>query len=246
MLYFERDGIRIFNAEALDVMRQLPDASVDALITDPPYCSGAVGEAQRTAAPGQGLRSENLNRFGWFQGDNMGTAGLVWLLRAVAFEAMRVVKPTGSLLVFCDWRMVSSIQPAIESAGLRYQDLIIWDKGSMGLGAGFRKQHELILHFTNGEPRYYDRGTPNVLQCARVPKNRRKHQTEKPVALLRRLQWVVTPEGGTVLDPFMGSGPMAEAARLDGRGFIGVERSREHCDTAVDRLTQLVLPLAAD
>jgi DNA modification methylase len=244
--YFERDGVVIYHSEALDTLRQLPDASIDAIITDPPYCSGAVGEAQRTAAPGQGLRSENLHRFGWFQGDNMGTAGLVWLLRSMAFEAMRVVKPTGSLLVFCDWRMVSSIQPAIESAGLRFQDLIVWDKGSMGLGAGFRKQHELILHFTMGEPAYHDKGTANVLACPRVPKARRKHQAEKPVPLIRRLLRVVCPPGGVILDPFMGSGPVGEAAIGEGRTFIGIERNSEHCNAAIGRIPQMVLPLAAD
>ena len=232
------DGVawQVECADALDTLRRLPDASIDALVTDPPYCSGGVGEAQRTAAKGQGLRSGTLQRFGWFVGDNMGTAGLTWLLRSIAFEACRVVKPSGSVVIFCDWRMQSALQPAIESAGLRYQGLIVWDKGSMGLGTGFRNQHELALHFTLGAPEYHDKGTPNVLKTKRVSKAERVHQTEKPADLLRRIVRVVSPEGGVVVDPFAGSGSTGVAALAEGRRFIGVERDPDHAETARQRL----------
>ena len=80
--------------DALEWMMKLADGSIDAIITDPPYCSGAVSEASRSASKGQGRRSENLTRFGWFVGDNMTTAGLTWLLRLMACEARRVLKPS--------------------------------------------------------------------------------------------------------------------------------------------------------
>lgn len=225
----------IHHGDALDVLRSLPDASVDAVVTDPPYCSGSVSEASRTAAKGQGLRSENISRFGWFVGDNMGTAGLSWLLRSMAVEALRVVKPSASMLVFCDWRMLSSLQPAIESAGWRSQNVIVWDKGSMGLGAGFRCQHELIMHFTAGAPEYHDRATGNVITVPRVDSDEREHQTQKPIDLMRRLVRVVAPVGGVVLDPFAGSGTTIAAALMEGRSGIGVERSLEYVEIARTR-----------
>ena len=135
----EFPGVTLHRGDCLDVMRSIEAGSVDAVVTDPPYCAGSVSEASRTGAKGQGLRSQTLTRFGWFVGDNMGTAGITWLLRSIAVEAVRVLKPSGSLLVFCDWRMYSALQPAIESAGLRTQGLIVWDKGSMG--AGMRVSH---------------------------------------------------------------------------------------------------------
>lgn len=174
---------------------------------------------------------------GWFVGDNMGTTGLVFLLRSVAFEALRVVKPTGALLVFCDWRMLPNLSPAIESSGWRYQNLVVWDKGSMGLGAGFRCQHEIILHFTAGAPEYYDRGTPNVLTFPRVSAKEREHQTQKPVELLQRLLRVVCPPGGLVVDPFAGSGTTGVAALKEGRRFIGIERDDEYVEIARARLS---------
>jgi DNA modification methylase len=233
----------VMQGDALDLLRQVPAASVDAIVTDPPYCAGAVSEASRSAAKGQGLRSENLKRFGWFTGDNMGTAGLAFLLRDVAFEAVRVVKPSGSLLVFCDWRMVATLQPAIESAGVRFQSLIVWDKGHAGLGAGFRSQHEIVLHFTFGAPEYHDRSTGNVLQVARVAADDREHQTQKPVELLRRLIRVVAPEGGKVLDPFTGSGSTGVACVLERRAFLGFERDAVHVATARDRILRTDEPL---
>jgi DNA modification methylase len=228
----------IMHGDCLALMRELPDASVDAIVTDPPYCAGAVGEAQRTAAKGQGLRSENIRRMGWFTGDNMGTAGLVHLLRAMTYEAVRVVKPSGSLLVFCDWRMVASIAPAIESAGVRYQGLVVWDKEHMGLGTGFRNRHELVLHYTFGAPEYHDRGTPNVIKARRVSAAEREHQTQKPVDLLEQLIAVVSPVGGVVLDPFMGSGSTGVAATNIGREFIGFERSAEYVEIARRRIAE--------
>jgi site-specific DNA-methyltransferase (adenine-specific) len=211
---------------------------VDALVTDPPYCSGSVSEASRSAAKGQGLRSQTITRFGWFTGDNMGTAGLTFLLRSVAFEATRVLTPQGSMLTFCDWRMVPNLAPAIESAGLRYQNMVVWDKGAMGLGAGFRAQHEIILHHTNGSPEYHNLGCSNVIKAGRMTADEREHQTQKPVDLMRRLLDVVCPPEGVVLDPFMGSGSTGVAAIQSGRAFIGIERDPHHFETALRRIRE--------
>jgi len=221
-------------------MATLADGSVDALIMDPPYCSGSVSETARTAAGGQGLRSGTIARFGWFVGDNMGTAGLVWLLRAVAFEGLRAVKPSGSMLVFCDWRMLANLAPAIESTGWRYQGLIVWDKGTMGLGNGFRCQHELIMHFTAGAPEYHDKGTPNVIVCPRVGADERVHQTEKPIDLLARLVRVVAPRDGVVVDPFCGSGTTLAAALMEGRRAIGNDRAAAHVEAARARCANVI------
>lgn len=228
--------VRVLQGDYLEVLPTLAEGSVDAVITDPPYCSGAISEAHRTRAPGQGLRSENFRRFGWFVGDNMGTAGLAWLLRSLAVQCQRVVKRTGSLLLFCDWRMLPTLGPAVESAGLRYQGLIVWDKGSMGLGNGFRKQHELIMHFTFGAPKYHDASVGNVIRCSRVRAADRYHQTEKPVGLLAKLVAVTTPPGGAVLDPFAGSGTTGLACLQEGRDAILIEREPAYVEIIRRRL----------
>ena len=225
---------KLYLGDCLQVLEGIE--RTDALITDPPYCSGSVSEASRSAAKGQGLRSENIRRLGWFTGDNMGTAGLVFLLRAAAFEAVRILPPEGSMLTFCDWRMVPNVAPAIESAGLRYQNMVVWDKGHMGMGLGFRAQHEIILHHTNGSPVYHDMGTANVIRSRRVSADDREHQTQKPMDLMERLIGVVCPPSGSVLDPFMGSGSTGAAAIKAGRSFIGIEREPKYFDIACKRI----------
>lgn len=224
----------LYLGDALEVMEGL--APVDAIVTDPPYCSGSVSEASRTAAKGQGLRSENITKLGWFVGDNMGTAGLAMLLRSMAFRGLKILSPEGSVLVFCDWRMVPNLAPTIESAGLRFQNMVVWDKGAMGLGMGFRAQHEIVLHYTAGAPKYHDLGTSNVIRTGRVTADEREHQTQKPVELMEALLRVVCPPGGAVLDPFMGSGTTGVAATMLGRRFIGIERDPQHFDTACKRI----------
>lgn len=237
---YRDDSVTLLHGDGLVAARDLEDASIDAVVTDPPYCSGGVSEASRTASPGQGRRRESVTRFGWFTGDNMTTAGLAWALHALGFEASRFLRPTGSLLIFMDWRMVPTLVPAIEAGGLRYQNLIVWDKGSLGLGTGFRATHEMVAHFTNGEPAYYDRSRGNVLRHSRVGADR-VHQTEKPVALLGDLVAVVAPPGGLVFDPFAGSGTTGVAAARLGRRALLVEREAANCEAAMTRLSQRLL-----
>ena len=65
---------------------------------------------------------------------------------------------------------------------------------------------------------------------------RNHHPTVKPLALMRYLCRLVTPPGGTVLDPFMGSGSTGKAAALEGFGFIGIEREAEYVEIAKARI----------
>jgi site-specific DNA-methyltransferase (adenine-specific) len=224
----------IIEGDSVEAMKSLETASVDAVITDPPYCSGGFSESARTSAKVQGVRGPWEQS--WFKGDNMGTQGLLFMLRAIAWESARVLKPSGSLLVFCDWRMVANLAPALESAGLRCQNMIVWDKGSMGLGTGFRPQHELVLQFTNGAPKYQVLNASNVIKCGRVTGARKVHPTEKPVELMRKLIETVCPVGGLVADPFAGSGSTGVAALELGRFFWGAERCPQIAATARARL----------
>ena len=65
---------------------------------------------------------------------------------------------------------------------------------------------------------------------------RNHHPTVKPTALMRYLCRLVTPPGGTVLDPFMGSGSTGKAAKLEGFSFIGIEREAEYVAIAQARI----------
>jgi len=230
--------VDIIAGDALTELQRMAPNSVAAVVTDPPYASGGFTETARRQAIGQGLLSSTLRDGGWFQGDQMGTSGLVWLLRSIAFEAARVLVSGGSLCVFCDWRQMSNIAPAMESAGLRLSNLVVWDKGSAGLGSGFRMQHELCLVLTNGSGAYASAESGNVLTVPRMNHAEREHWTQKPVDLMRRIVRTVAPEGGLVVDPFCGSGSTGVACVIERRRFVGVERDPAMCETARARISE--------
>lgn len=234
------DGVTLYEADCLDIMRALPELSIDSVVTDPPYCSGAATEAGRGAATHQGLRSETIRsgRFDWFDADNMTTSGLVWLLRSVTVEASRLLSEGGSVLAFCDWRMAFTLGPAMESAGFRLRNLLIWDKGHFGCGNGFRPQHEMVLHLTRRSAEFHAADTGNVIRSKRVGSIDRDHPTEKPVDLIRQLVRVVAPAGGVVLDPFAGSGTTAIATLREGRKCILIEKDPAYCEVIRKRVRE--------
>lgn len=145
---------------------------------------------------------------------------------------MRLLVDGGSLCVFTDWRQVANLGPALESSGLRWTNLLTWDKGSAGLGSGFRAQAEHVLHFTKGTGTYFDSSSGNILPASRVPVAQRDHQAEKPVDLLRRIVRTVAAPGALVVDPFAGSGAVGVACLLEGRRFHGVDWHAGHVETA--------------
>lgn len=219
--------------DALTVLEGLDDPR--ALVCDPPYASGGFSEAAKLKAKGQGLRTETLAAKGWFSGDAMSSAGLGRLLRECAVSFCDQARDGATLSFFCDWRMVPTLAPWIESAGVRLQNIVVWNKGAAGLGTGFRAQHEFILHFSKGTPDYASASFGNVLAAPRMPSDR-QHPTEKPVALMRAIIDTVAHRGALVVDPFMGSGTTGVAAIQGGRRFIGGERDPIHFETALARL----------
>ena len=140
------------------------------------------------------------------------------------------------MLCFCDWRMYPMLSGALESSGLRCQNMIVWNKGNAGLGRGFRPQHELVVHLTKGTGSYSSNRGANVYDAKRVHSSVRDHPTQKPVSLLRELVSVVSAPGGVVLDPFCGSGSTGVAAIEESRRFIGIEREAEYVEIAKARI----------
>jgi site-specific DNA-methyltransferase (adenine-specific) len=69
-----------------------------------------------------------------------------------------------------------------------------------------------------------------------IPRNRNHHPTVKPVDLMRWLVRLVCPPGGTVIDPFTGSGTTGVACRLEGFGFIGIDIEPAYIDMARQRI----------
>ena len=197
-------------------------APVALMVTDPPYCSGSFQEAGKACGT-----------WGSIASDNLSTRGYIALQRAVLAAA----RPQ-ALYCFTDWRMWISLFDTVESSGIAVRSMIVWDKGSPGLGSLWRTQHELILFGDRkGARREKGRaGHGNVIAAPRT--GNVHHYTEKPVGLLVDLLGgdASSPRGPCdVYDPFLGSGTTLIAAEKLNRRCFALEIEPRYCDVAVKR-----------
>ena len=100
---------------------------------------------------------------------------------------------------------------------------------------GIRDGNETLLHQEASSG-----SAARFFYCAKASKRDRgrgnNHPTVKPISLIRYLCRLVTPPGGTVLDPFFGSGTIGPAAYEEGFKFVGIEMGLDNCEIAAKRI----------
>jgi DNA modification methylase len=228
----------VIHGDCLEVMRGMADGSVDAIVTDPPYCSGG-----RQQAGARGIISKNDKRTDeqWFLGDNMGTDTYLWWMREVARECVRLATQGSQAQVFTDWRQYTTIVTAWESVGWTLRSVVVWDKAKGGaMGSYWRNNHEWVAVFCKGKPRpLAHRSCFNTWTGSKPQAG--LHPTEKPLELMRYLVGTIAPDARppVVLDPFAGSGTTGRAALSLGYQFIGIERDAAYVEIARDRLADV-------
>lgn len=207
----------LIEGDCLDVLRRLPDASVDAVVTDPPYGIEYRGRSARHRPIANDDRP------------------FIWWLR----DAWRVTKDGGALICFCRWDVQEAFRFAIELAGFTVKSQVVWDRERHGMGdlaASFAPRHDVAWFATKGRFRFPGGRPVSVVRAARAHASALQHPTEKPVPLMQQLVRAVCPVGGLVLDPFAGSGSTGVAALLEGRRFLGVELDVAYSAIARQRL----------
>lgn len=232
----------LIQGDCLDVLRGLDAGAVDAIVTDPPYCSGGRQQAGARNIVSKSGRHDAS----WFTGDNMGTDTYLWFMREIARECARISTAGAPAYVFTDWRQLTTITTAWESVGWTYKALIVWDKNRGGaMGSWWRNNHEFVCAFVKGKARPLSSASFFNTWRGTKPQGG-EHPTEKPVEFMRYLVSSITPAGCTVLDPFAGSGTTGVAALLEGFQFIGVEQSGDYVRLARDRLQAAESELGLD
>lgn len=222
--------IQIIHGDCRDVMRAMPDLSVDAIVTDPPYGTQADKDGY-----GRRYHGEGIGRFIENDADLSAMAGMLG-------EASRVLKPNSWLAVFCSPKRHAEAASILERAGFPVGGEVIWDKASPGLGGGIRYQHETILLAGHGKPS----GNASLFSVIREHLSRTGsggHPHEKPVRVMRELVQYCCPESGVVLDPFAGSGTTAVACMKSGRRCIAVELDPRYIPCIKKRTTKAETPL---
>ena len=237
--YYQDESVTLYCADSLRVLSELPTGSVDAVITDPPYSSGGMVRGDRTTSTSSKYVRAEVNTQADFTGDNRDQRAYAYWSALWIGECVRIVRPGGVALLFTDWRQLPSTSDAMQSGGFIWRGIVPWYKPQARPTAGrFTAHCEYVVWGSNGSmPLDYSGNTPTFpgFYQASTPRNK-EHQTQKPLEVMRQLVQIA-PEGGTVLDPFMGSGTTGVACALEGRRFIGVELSQHYAQVAETRIT---------
>ena len=226
--------------DALAILRDMPSGSVDAVVTDPPYSSGGMFRGDRSRTTGSKYSSASAEtKSADFGGDSRDQRGfLVWSAMWLT-ETHRVAKDDALLMAFIDWRQLPTLTDAVQAGGWIWRGIIPWHKTNARSFAGrFTNHCEYVVWASKGplpNPSDGGRAFPGIY-TASSPRER-VHQTQKPVGLMEDLLAPVR-EGGTILDPFAGSGTTGVAALNTGRDFIGVEMSDHYHAIASERLAE--------
>lgn len=231
----------LHHGDCLDVLRTLPDASVDAVVTDPPYSSGGAMRGDRMQGTRQKYCQSSSGHYApEFHGDNRDQRGYLAWCRLWMAECLRIAKNGALGCFFTDWRQLPTTTDAVQAAGWVWRGIAVWVKNSSRPTQGrYAAQSEFIVWGTKG-PR------PIEGECARgawmtgTPTgDERVHITQKPVELMDGLMKPL-PVGGVVLDPFMGSGSTGVSAVKHGLDFIGCEMDEDFLQVARGRIERAI------
>ncbi len=235
----------IDNIDCLEGLAQVPDNSVDMVLTDPPYSSGGAFAGDRRSRTGVKYASteyEGAAALPDFSGDNMDQRAFTEFCRQILAKCRQKTKPEGVIACFIDWRNLPALTDALQAAGWTWRGIAVWHKPNGRPQKGrYRNEFEFVVWGSNG-PLPFDRGVgclPGYYKYNNVQSKDRVHQTEKPLQLIMDLL-EFAPAGGVVLDPFMGSGTTAEACIRTGRSYIGFELSAEYHEIAQRRIAEAV------
>lgn len=199
----------LYRGDCLDVMRSMPSASVDAVITDPPY--GIDYQSARRTDKSQ-----------WKPKIANDGQPFIWWLH----DAARLLRESGALICFCRWDVQDAFKQAIVWSGLTIKAQVIWDRESHGMGdltGSPSPQHDVIWFATPGGFKFANGRPSSVIRSIRLPGEALTHPNEKPIDLMCKIVRDYTSPGHIVFDPFMGSGVAGEACAKNGRAFVGCE-----------------------
>jgi len=202
----------IFTGDCRDILRNLPDESIDLVFTDPPYIARYRDRGARTV--------KNDDRADW--------------LEPAFAEVFRVLKPDHFCVTFYGWHKADVFMQAWRAAGFRPVGHLVWIKSYASSSSFLERQHEQAYLLAKGNPAQPRTALPDVLRWYYT--GNKLHPTQKPVPSLKPVIEAFTNPGDVVLDPFCGSGSTLLAAKLLGRQYIGIELDDETSHAAKRRM----------
>ena len=220
-------NIELWYGDCLGLMKDIPDGSIDLVVTDPPYKTTSRGSSGGTG----GILKEEINK-----------RGKVFKHNDIEFnewlpELYRVLKDTGHAYIMSNNKNLKNMLMEIENVGFNIYKTLIWAKNSPITNMYYMDSHEYIIFCRKGKAKRINNcGTKSVLNVDN-PRNK-VHPTEKPVELMEVLITNSSQEGELVFDPFMGSGTTGVACLNTNRNFIGIELDEHYFNIAKVRIEQ--------
>ena len=248
--YYDVDGITIYHGDCREILPELPKQSVDMVFTDPPYGHNNNNNgdliSRWEAALGRGeYIPERDNRP--IANDGIEANELFEQFIDITIP---ILKNEGSCCCCCGgggpdpmfarWSLIMDKY-------LSFKQMIVWDKGPMGMGWKYRRSYETILVASKKDKMaWYDNSKkieniirPGYKGIRKIIPSKDQHPTQKPVNLMKHFIELHTKEGDIVIDPFLGSGTTAVACLSLNRHFIGIELSPEYCEVAKRRIKEI-------
>ncbi len=236
---------QVYCADCLSVMKVLPPDLVQLAYLDPPF---NTGRRQAASCGEYGDSWQNLDAY------------VVFMRRRIK-AVHRVLAPSGSILLHCDWRCSHYLRLVLDEifGPERFVNHLVWAYGLGGSSARrFARKHDDVLFYSKGEDYYFNpplipatsnrmkgkfKKASDVLHVPAINTmalERTGYPTQKPLALLTLLVKACCPPEGLVLDPFCGSGTTLVAAAKSGRGALGIDISSAAVRIARRRLGEVL------
>ena len=236
--------IELLQGDCLELMKNIPDGSIDLILTDPPYLISKksnfdTGGAWNNASDKRCQKTPPKTDFGEWDKQQLD-------LNKLFKEFFRVLKKSGTCICFFDvWKM-QELKRVAEFNKFKQMRLIRWDKTNpvpVNSKLNYLSNvSEYALSCVKGSnPIFnseYDKGIYIYPICSGT--ERTEHPTQKPLNFFIDLVEKHSNESNVVLDCFMGSGTTGVACINTNRNFIGIELDKQYFEIAEKRINEVV------
>ncbi|SMY08310.1 site-specific DNA-methyltransferase [Flavimaricola marinus] len=242
----------IIDGDCIEVMRSLPEASVDLIFADPPYNLQLRGDLHRPDNSLVDAVDDAWDQFSSFEAYDRFTRD--WLS-----AAKRLLKPNGAIWVIGSYHNVFRMGAELQNQGFWILNDVVWRKSnpmpnfrgkrltnahetliwaSRDEGAKYTFNYEALKALNEGIQMRSDWVLPICTGHERLKDDAgdKAHPTQKPESLLHRVILGTTNAGDVVLDPFFGTGTTGAVAKMLGREYIGIEREEAYRKVAKKRI----------
>ena len=248
---------QILCGDCIKIMRDIPDASVDAIFADSPY-NLQLGEKTLYRPEDQTAARAVRDNWDAFESNSEYDE----FTRAWMRECKRILKPDGAMWVIGSYHNIFRVGAILQDMGFWILNDIVWVKTNPMpnfRGTRFTNAHETLIWATptktgkytfnyetmkklNGGKQMRSDWDLNIClgeERVKGTDGKSLHNTQKPLDLLRRVILASTKAGDIILDPFVGSGTTAAAAKELGRQFIGIDREATYVNAARERVKNI-------